>query len=173
MRMGAWLAIGAIVLGGALGACSRAEEPRLRSFAGMTDGPDPFAVVPTRPLEMPADFASLPQPLPGGQNRADPQPRADAIAALGGRPAAEGAVPAVDAALVARASRFGVEPGIRDQLAAEDLRFRRANQGRLLERWFAVDVYARVYRPQALDGHAELERWRRAGVRTPAAPPAQ
>ncbi len=171
MRTGAWLAIGAIVLIGTLGACSRPDEPRLMDLSGMTDGPDPFALVPTRPLEMPTDFASLPTPTPGAQNRADPQPRADAIAALGGRPSAETGVPAADSALLARATRFGTEPAIRDQLAAEDLEFRRGNQGRLLERWFNVNVYSRVYRPQALDRHAELERWRRAGARTPGAPP--
>ncbi|HHX88462.1 MAG TPA: DUF3035 domain-containing protein, partial [Paracoccus sp.] len=30
----------------------------------------------------------------------------------------------------------------------------------------------RAYRDQALDREAELERWRRAGARTPSAPPA-
>ena len=171
MRIGAWLAVGAVVLIGALGACSRPAEPRLTDLSGMTDGPDPFALVPNRPLEMPSSFAALPPPSPGGPNRADPQPRADAIAALGGRPSAETAVPTADAALLARATRFGVEPAIRDQLAAEDLQFRRANQGRLLERWFSINVYSRVYRPFALDRYAELDRWRRAGTRTPGAPP--
>lgn len=158
----------------ALSACARGgDEPRLMNFGRGADGPDEFAIVPTRPLEMPGDMASLPPPSPGGINRADPQPRADAVAALGGNPAAlqAGGVPAADTALVSRAGRFGVESGIRAQLAAEDLEFRRRNQGRLLERLFNVSVYNRAYRPFALEPYAELERWRAANVRTPAAPP--
>lgn len=163
----------AVALLAALGlsACGQPDAPRLTDLRDASEGPDEFAIVPTRPLEMPGSFAELPPPTPGAASRADPQPRAAAVAALGGRPAAAGAVPAADAGLVARASRFGVSDGIRDQLAAEDLDFRRANQGRLLERWFGVNVYFRAYRPLALDQHAELERWRRAGARTPAAPP--
>jgi hypothetical protein len=34
-----------------------------------------------------------------------------------------------------------------------------------------VNVYFRAYRPFALDQHRELERLRRAGLRTVAAPP--
>jgi hypothetical protein len=36
---------------------------------------------------------------------------------------------------------------------------------------FGTNVYFRAYRQQALDRYAELERLRRMGVRTPAAPP--
>ena len=158
----------ALMLG--LGACSGPENPQLMNLRGATDGPDAFALVPTRPLEMPPQMAELPQPAPGGINRADPVPRADAIAALGGRPGVGG--PA-DAALVGHTTRFGVAPGIRDQLATEDLEFRRRNQGRILERWFGTNVYHRAYGRQALDSQAELERWRRAGARTPSAPPAE
>ena len=62
-------------------------------------------------------------------------------------------------------------PGIRDQLAAEDLQFRRDNDGRLLERLFAVNVYHNAYQGMWLDKYAELDRWRRAGVQTPAPRP--
>ena len=156
-----------------LAGCSSTDEPRLMNIGTDVRGPDEFAIVPTRPLEMPASLAELPQPTPGGLNRADPVPRADAVAALGGNPALLGtaAAPAADQALVSRATRFGTEAAIRDRLAAEDLEFRRRNQGRLLERLFNVNVYQRAYRPMALDRYAELERWRRAGVRTPGAPP--
>jgi hypothetical protein len=138
---------------------------------GTTEGPDEFAIVPTRPLEMPSDFAALPPPTPGASNRADRNPQAELVAALGGRPAALGAVPAADGAVVAHATRFGVTPGIRDQLATEDLEFRRRNRGRPLERLFNVNTYFRAYREMSLDRYAELERWRAAGARTPAAPP--
>ncbi len=158
----------AVVLALVLSACSGPDEPQLMNLRGATDGPDAFALVPTRPLEMPPQTAELPPPTPGGINRADPDPRGQAIAALGGRP---GAGVSGDAALIDHATRFGVSPDIRDRLAAEDRDFRRRNQGRVLERWFGVNVYNQAYRRQTLDRHAELERWRRAGARTPAAPP--
>ncbi|MGB3553855.1 MAG: DUF3035 domain-containing protein, partial [Jannaschia sp.] len=78
---------------------------------------------------------------------------------------------AADRGLVAAVSRYGVQGNIRGQLATEDLAFRRANDGRLLERLFNLNVYYRAYEPQSLDQHRELERLRRAGVRTVAAPP--
>jgi len=157
----------------ALGACSGTDEPRLMNLASSNTGPDEFAILPTLPLQMPDNLAALPEPTRGGTNRTDPQPMADAVAALGGNPAALGAtaVPAGDGAVVSHATRFGVTPGIRDQLAAEDLEFRRRNDGKLLERLFAVNTYFRAYRPMSLDRYAELERWRRAGARTPGAPP--
>lgn len=63
--------------------------------------------------------------------------------------------------------------GIRGTLAAEDLEFRRKNDGRLLERVFNVNVYFDAYEPMSLDQHAELERWRAQGLLTPSAPPPQ
>jgi hypothetical protein len=165
----------AIALAGVLGlgACSGSREPVLMNIGAHTDGPDEFAILPTKPLEMPESLAALPEPAPGGVNRTDPQPQADAVAALGGNPAALGrtGVPASEGGIVSHAARFGVSPGIREQLAAEDLEFRRRNDGRLLERLFGVNVYYRAYRVMALDRYAELERWRRAGARTPGAPP--
>ena len=156
-----------------LAGCGGTENPALMHAAAESRSPDEFAILPTRPLEMPDRMDSLPDPTPGGTNRADPQPRADIAAALGGsrQAALEGAVPAADGALVSRATRFGTDPAIRDQLAAEDLEFRRANRGRPLERLFAVNVYHRNYRVMALDRYAELERWRARGVQTSAAPP--
>jgi hypothetical protein len=41
----------------------------------------------------------------------------------------------------------------------------------VLERLFNVNVYFRAYQRQSLDKYAELDRFRRLGVRTPAAPP--
>ena len=62
-------------------------------------------------------------------------------------------------------------PALRATLAAEDLAARERGSPRILERLFGVDTYSGVYERQALDQHAELERFRRAGVRTPSAPP--
>ncbi|MEJ6392923.1 DUF3035 domain-containing protein [Gymnodinialimonas sp. 2305UL16-5] len=152
----------------ALAACSDGRTPQLMNLRNTESGPDEFAIVPTRELELAVDRGQLPTPTPGGTNRADPTPEADAIAALGGNiNRASGA----SAGLVNHASRFGVAPDIRSTLAAEDEDFRRRNDGRLLERVFGTSVYFRAYSRQALDRYAELERLRRSGVRTPTAPP--
>ncbi len=153
-----------------LSACGRRDgTPNLLNIRANTDGPDEFLVLPTEPLEMPETFAELPDPTPGGSNRTDRNPQAEAFVALGGNPAQVNQ--AGEGALVARTTRFGVDGNIRGELAAEDLEFRRANDGRLLERLFNVNVYYRAYEDQSLDQHSELDRFRRAGVLTPAAPP--
>lgn len=144
--------------------------PELMNLRSATNGPDEFAIVPPKPLELPTDLAALPEPTPGGVNRTDATPLADAAIALGGRPAGPG-IPAGDAALITYASRHGVEPGVRARLAAEDLAYRSDHQGRVLERLFNVTVYFRAYEPMSLDAYAELARWRRVGAGTPAAPP--
>lgn len=171
LRMAAILA----VLAPALAGCSGDRDPSLMNIRSTTRTPDEFAILPNKPIELPEDLAALPAPTPGAANRVDPTPEADAVAALGGNPArlSQTAVPASDGALVARTTRYGVAGGIRSELAAEDLEYRRKNDGRLLERVFNVNVYYRAYRKQSLDQYAELERWRRLGVQTVAAPPAE
>jgi len=153
--------------------CSRNKEPRLLNTTSSTQGPDEFAILPSKPLQAPESFSALPKPTPGGGNRVDVSPNEDAIIALGGNPAAvsRGGVPASDGGLVNHASRYGRSGNIREQIAAEDLEFRRRKDGRVLERLFNVNVYFRAYKKQSLDKYAELERFRKIGVRTPAAPP--
>lgn len=159
----------------ALGACSRSTEvPRLMHAAAHQDSPDEFSIVPTGPLQAPPDFNSLPTPTPGGSNRVDPDARAAAVAALGGRVSAEqtSGIPAADAGLMAYVDRQGNDPNIRAITAAEDEDVRRNGRGRILERAFRTNLYRRAYEDQILDPQAELLRWRERGVRTPAAPPA-
>lgn len=147
----------------------RNRTPSLLNVKSNTEGPDEFAVLPNKPLEIPENVAAqpLPQPTPGGANRVDATPLQDATIALGGNPA--GGIR--DGGLVTYASRYGVSQNIRQSLAEEDLEFRRKNDGRLLERVFNVNVYFKAYRKQSLDQYAELERMRRLGIRTPSAPP--
>ncbi|MEH7830282.1 DUF3035 domain-containing protein [Gemmobacter denitrificans] len=158
---------GALALVLLLAGCGGSKEPNLMNVRANTNGPDEFAILPPKPLEMPENLSALPTPTPGGSNRTDPTPEADAIVALGGNPTAGGN----DAALVAHATRHGVDPGIRGELAAADLEYRRKNDGRLLEKLFNVNVYYRAYKPQSLDQHAELEYWRRRMAGNPSAPP--
>lgn len=155
--------------------CGKGDKvPQLMNLRSSTQGPDEFAIVPPKALEMPEDLALLPEPTPGGENRTDQRPKDDAVLALGGTPRQSGgAVPASDGALVSYAARNGVASDIRPTLAAEDLKHRQKNNGRLLERLFAVNVYYKAYRKHRLAQQFELERWRAAGAGTPSAPPAQ
>lgn len=151
-----------------LAACGGGGTPNLMNIRSQDRTPDEFAILPTRPLEAPPSYAALPPPTPGGANRTDPQPQADAIAALGGN-VDRGA--GADGALIAAVTRYGVDGDIRGALAREDVAYRRARDGRLLERLFNVNIYFDAYREQSLDQYRELERLRRIGVRTVAAPP--
>lgn len=136
-------------------------------------GPDEFSILPTGPLQAPDNFTDLPTPTPGGSNLVDPDPRAQAVAALGGRVSAERTqgIPAADTGLVRYAGRDGVTDGIRETLAAEDLQFRQNNRPRILERMFNTNVYRQAYEDVVIDPQEELRRWRARGVRTPSAPP--
>ena len=163
---GATLA-GAAALSLLLAACGGSDQPELMNIRKTSEGPDEFAILPPKPLQMPESLAALPVPTPGGANLTDPTPESDAIAALGGKPGAG----SNDAALVAYAARMGSTAGIRGVLAGEDLEYRRKNDGRLLERVFNVNVYFDAYEPMSLDQQAELARWRRLGLATPSAPP--
>lgn len=158
----------------AVAGCSRDKAPKLLNIKNTSGTPDEFQILPTKPLEMPADYASLPNPTPGGTNRVDINPQAEAVASLGGRPdrvLTGTGVARADSGLLSHAGRYGIARDIRPVLAAEDLEFRRDNNGKFLERLFNTNVYFTAYFEQALDQHAELARWRRAGVRTSAAPP--
>lgn len=155
-----------------LAACGGKGAPQLMNLRS-GQGPDEFAIVPPKALEMPENLTDLPEPTPGGYSRTDQTPEADAAVALGGNPSAAGGIPAGDSALYAHAARFGVDGGIRATLASEDLEWRRDNNGRPLERLFNVNVYYKAYRKQSLNQQAELARWRKLGVRTSSAPPRQ
>lgn len=138
-----------------------------------SDGPDEFLVVPSKPLEQPDDFNALPTPTPGGANRSDLQPLQDSIAALGGtrRAATSGSIPAGDSAVVSYSSRLGRDGTIRDTLASEDATFRKRRSRLSKFKIGTRDDYALIYQRHTLDAHAENQRWRQAGARTPTAPP--
>ena len=148
-------------------ACANTDRS-LRDLRAAGDGPDEFAVIPQRPLVIP-ETTTLPTPTPGGTNLADPNPNADAIAALGGRASAQraGGIPAGDAALVAQAGRYGVDPAIRAELAAQDEAFRNRRSRANIFNPLGRDRYFPAYARQALDARAELARLRNLGVAVP------
>ena len=156
-------------------ACSVGEERdiSMRQLDKPGEGPDEFGILPSRPLEAPADYSALPTPTPGQANLSDRDPIAEGIAALGGNPASRAAtgVPASDAALVQHASRNGVAPDIRSTLAAEDKDFRTRKSRFTKIRLFKTDRYAEAYKRQTLEPYDEWYKYRRTGVQTPSAPP--
>ncbi len=168
------LILALMVLG--ISACSRGEERdiTLRSFQSSTEGPDEFAILPSKPLQEPENYSELPAPTPGQANLTDPTPRADAVAALGGRPErlVPGGVPASDGALVRHASRNGTDPNIRETLAAQDKEFRQKKSRFTKIRLFRTDRYSEVYERETLNPRRAWNRARQTGVRIPTAPPA-
>ncbi len=145
----------------------------LRDLRSNSAGPDEFGIQPAKPLEQPESFNELPVPTPGQSNLADRDALQEGAAAFGGRIAdPNGPIPASDGALVQHASRLGVAPGIRQQLAETDADFRKRKARFTQFRIVPVDRYNQAYRREALDPQAELARWRRAGARGPSAPPA-
>jgi hypothetical protein len=163
-----------LVLIFAVAACARGDrEIDLRQLRSSDNGPDEFSVLPTKPLQSPDNYNSLPAPTPGGRNLVDQNPRGDAVASLGGSPAAlEGAgVPARDAALVRHAGRNGVPTDIRATVAQEDREYRQ-RRGRFQKlRIFVKNKYNSVYEPQTLNSVRTNKAYRRVGVPTPSAPP--
>lgn len=159
-----------------LAACGGYERDiTLRSVTSTTAGPDEFAILPGKPLQAPANFSELPIPTPGSANLTDQNPLADGLAAIGGNPARlqDTGVPAGDGALVRHASRNGVDPNVRTELAAEDEDFRRRKSRFTRIRIVRQDLYNKVYKRETLNARNEWNRFRRVGARTPTAPPPQ
>ncbi|MFP7569674.1 DUF3035 domain-containing protein [Marivita sp. S2033] len=164
----------------ALTACSAGQDTGerdtdLRQLRNTTGAPEEFSIVPNKPLATPDTLSGLPQPTPGGANRTDQTPLRDAVAVLGGEPSRldpQAGIGAGDQALVARASRFGRQPGIRQELAVADQDFR---ERKSLFNWrlFKQDTYDSAYRRESLDAYRTLDAARRAGALTPSAPPQQ
>lgn len=147
------------------------DVPKLLQFKN-EGPPDELSVVSSKPLVFPDPTIGLQPPLPNGWNRANQTPRAEAIAKLGGNPASSSSVAAFnDRNLTRYSTRFGYDPAIRQRLEAEDLAYRKKNDGLFLERVFNVNIYYDAYRPMSIDPYVELQRLRNQNVKTPAAPP--
>jgi len=161
----------------AVSACgTKGGDIGLRDLRSFTGGPDEFMVLPGKELQQPEDYASLPQPTPGGSNLTDQNPLGDGVEALGGRASAlalTDGIPTSDSAMVAHVSRNGVAADIRETLAEEDEKLRRRIARISQFQIFKIDRYNRTYRRYILDPSVETAKWRRLGVLTPSAPPAQ
>lgn len=164
---------GVVAVVAGLSACSD-RDITLHELRLNDDGPEEFSIVPAKPLETPENTTELPIPTPGGKNRTDLTPEADAVAALGGDSTRveprSGGVSRGDGALVNHASRYGRQGDIRQTLADEDLEFRKRQS---LFTWSIQrkDEYYDAYRRMAIDPYYILRLFRKAGVRTPSASP--
>ncbi len=155
----------------AVTACGRDKEifDKNGDFKIRDAGPDEFAIVPTKELEIPEDTTTLPEPALGSVNRVDLVPQKDAVAALGGQPdRLDSTLVANDEqALIAAASRNGVSADIRDQIAEDDKKFNKRNRRKNFERWFGFGSRLKTYQNESIEQTQELNRLRRQGVRTP------
>ena len=147
-------------------------EPKLRQLRSSDRGPEEFTVIPVKPLQQPSDYATLPLPGSSIVNITDPTPKRDAIAVLGGSDTRfyKTGIPAADKALMRRADRYGTTKSIRTLLAIEDTEFRKRRY-RINRFQFRVrDEYGKLYAKETLDAYAELLKFRKVGVATPAVP---
>ena len=151
--------------------CSE-SDPNLFSLKNFGNGPDEFALVTLREIQMPADFSILPKPTLGGSNLTDQNPQEDVILALGGSLTAKNDLTQKDNKILEEtASRFGVIENIRDELSLEDKKFRIENRGLLLERLVSLNVYFKAYSSMTLNSIKEAERLSELGVKIFAVPP--
>jgi len=159
---------------GLVGCGSYERDITLRDVRSASPGPDEFSVLPSKTLQAPENYTTLPTPTPGQANLTDQNPRGDAVAALGGKAErlTPAGVPRNDGALVTYASRNGVDPSIRTSLAQNDEEFRRRKSRFTKFRLFKTDRYSEVYKRETLDPRREMKRYRSTGVRVPTAPPA-
>ncbi|MGF1445704.1 MAG: DUF3035 domain-containing protein [Pikeienuella sp.] len=110
----------------ALAGCEAIGNP-IEVMRGDRPTPDEFAVITRGELMMPPglDTSSLPEPSPGLRSPLEPDPQAEAIAALTGREVAAStprgvAVSRGEAALLAAANASAASPEIRAEIAREN-----------------------------------------------------
>tara|TARA_Y100000385_G_scaffold258577_1_gene286688 strand:+ start:200 stop:724 length:525 start_codon:yes stop_codon:yes gene_type:complete len=148
------------------------SDPNLFSLKNYGEGPDEFALVTLREIQMPESFSTLPVPTLGGSNLTDVNPQEDVILALGGSLSAKNGNKHKDDKLFEdTASRFGLNENIREELLSEDREFRLKNRGLLFERLASMNVYFKAYSSMTLDSEEELVRLNKLGVKILANPP--
>jgi len=139
---------------------------QISNLAGMLQTvPDEFSVITKRPLEMPNSFAALPAPEPGKVSTRDPNPQADARAALAFDPVpatgGTGTPSASEAAILSSAG--AVDPSIRATLATEQ-------QDGTQNEYLLDRVFPRLREvregndPDAIDAETERVRLLEAGI---------
>jgi hypothetical protein len=153
----------------AVAGCGGAEK--FRDAVGLnTPPPDEFLVVSRAPLQMPPRLDALPPPQPGAPSRVDPNPKAQAQAALAGRPVPQGAAPSGgEQALLAAAGP--ADPAVRGAIRAETAATRPERRFGL-DSFFGFPINQNPGAPtDRLDPREEAERLRTTGAAVPVVPP--
>ncbi|MCY4541402.1 MAG: DUF3035 domain-containing protein [Rhodobacteraceae bacterium] len=172
MRISLWSACAMMTLLAVAVGCSRDDsKPDLVQYRSIS-GPDEFSVTVYPPISKPTQAALLPQPKPGAPARATVSPSDRAILLLGGNPqsARNLGISQRHAPLMTHIAGLGIEPGIRETLASEDLEYRRGKGAKPVERMFSYSVYFRAYQPLSLDPVAESKRLSELGINTTMVP---
>lgn len=136
--------------------------------------PDEFQVVARKELRRPPALGSstLPEPTPGAPSPLDPDPQADAIAALTGQRVAASAPRATsisrgEAALLAAANAEAADPDIRSEIVAENAEIE-DNKPYEPPTIFEVFSGGTAYDPEdVVDPNAESKRLQESGVPAP------
>jgi hypothetical protein len=68
-------AVRGMIAGAALALRPAAGDAHLYNLRSDSGGPDEFAILPTKPLEMPAGHGALPPPTPGARTAPTRRPR--------------------------------------------------------------------------------------------------
>lgn len=135
-----------------------------------TSSPDEFTVLPSKPLEQPTTYNTLPTPTQNDINLANQRPISDAVVALGGNAAALNgtrSTPA-EAPLIAAVSRNGVTDNIRTILANESATKRKGRNGdRFLYRLTGRPDPKGRGSKDAIDPELEAIRLHELGIKTP------
>ncbi len=116
-------ALAALAATAALAGCDTIGNP-IEAITTKKPSPDEFQVIARRGLQLPPGLQSstLPEPRPGAASPLDPDPQAEAIAALTGAapPPQATAISRGEAALLAAADAQAASPDIRTRIAAEN-----------------------------------------------------
>lgn len=102
--------------------CAGCAGFNIREELGIVgQGPDEFAVVKKKPLEIPQDMSTLPEPQPGAPSLVDPTPGQDAEVALTGRARRDPASASnSESAFLDAAGAQAADPEIRAKLKEDD-----------------------------------------------------
>ena len=161
MRHRYWII--ALLLFSLIGCSQEGRDPNLATFKPNAN-PDELALIVYNKIEKPENLSEITPPKTN-VNSVEPNPKADALAAFGGRePRRNRSIPDTDNTMLTHISRLGINPEIRGVLASEDLEFRNNVRGRPLEVLAKVNLYYKAYEPYSLDPELEVIRLREAGI---------
>ncbi len=163
--------LAATVAAFSLAACSGGRQAIGEAMGISVESPNAFNVAPRKPLRLPSDLSgALPPPQPGAASPLDPQPEAEARAALDASPARSGAAPSAgEQALLDAAGANSADPRIRAELEADAEDPGEARYA--IEQLFGYRVPTEADRRAVLEPREAADEVRGSSAQTPNAPP--